>query len=125
MLGTSKARSSDTTVLPVHREAAELRQKRERIRYAPTLHAFLIHEAQNGHAWKADGSAGCIQTEKRRTVRACHDEAKNDAIVDLDYFLCTDTGVWKGGSDPGIVSLHTVETRFDSVIPVEDDVLGI
>jgi hypothetical protein len=58
-------------------------------------------------------------------VRACHDEAKNDAIVDLDHFLCIDTGVWKDGPDSGVVSLHAVETRLDSVIPVEDDVLGI
>ena len=92
-----------------------MRQKRERIRYAPTLNAFLVHEAENGHAWKADGSAGCIQTEKRRTVRTRHDEAKNDAIVDLDHFLCTDSGVWKGSPDSGVVSLHAVETRFDSV----------
>jgi hypothetical protein len=99
--------------------------RRERIGYAPALNTFLIYEAQNGHAWKADGSAGCIQTEKRRTVRACHDETKNDAIVDLDHFFYIDTGVWKDGPDSGVVSLHTVEPRFDSVIAVEDNVLGI
>jgi hypothetical protein len=58
-------------------------------------------------------------------MHACHDEAKNDAIVDLDHFLCIDTGVWKDGPDSGVVSLHTIETRFDSVIAVEDYVLGI
>jgi hypothetical protein len=57
-------------------------------------------------------------------VRVCHDEAKNDAIVD-DHFLCIDTGVWKDGPYPRVVSLHTVETRFDSVMAMEDDVLGI
>jgi hypothetical protein len=96
-----------------------------RIRHAPALNAFLIDEAENGHAWKADGSTGCIQTEERSTVRACHYEAKNHPIIDLDHFLGIDTGVWKHGPDSGIVSFHTVEARFDSVIAVEHDILGV
>ena len=58
-------------------------------------------------------------------MRACHDEAKNDAVVDLDHFLCIDPCVWKDGPDSGVVALDTIETRFNSVIAVEDDVLGI
>jgi hypothetical protein len=123
--GTWKVGSRGTRVLPVHWESSELRQKRQRIRHAPALNAFLIDEAENGHAWKADGSTGCIQTEERSTVRACHYEAKNHPIIDLDHFLCIDTGVWKDGPDSGIVSLHTVEARFDSVIAVENDILGV
>ena len=55
-------------------------------------------------------------------MRAGHDEPKNDTIVDLDHFFRMDTGVWKDAPDTGVVSLHTVEARFDSAIAVEDDI---
>jgi hypothetical protein len=36
-----------------------------------------------------------------------------------------DTGIGENGPDSGIVSLHAVEARFDSIIAVEDDILSI
>jgi hypothetical protein len=95
------------------------------IRARPSLKAAATSEVQNTNPWQCDRLAGRGDPHKRLLLCACNEITCNQSFSVLKQFLDCYFGVGENSPECVVEVLHAFQSRFNTLISVENDVVRI